>query len=83
MIAKTILTIILITSIIAGCAVATTVTTPNSQYIVKSQTDAIVSYTDDNVQISVDNRGRTPIAETILTGTVARAVSTPVQIDND
>ena len=77
-------TVFLIILILSGCAVKTKVITPaNEEYQVVSQSDAIVSYKDKSVEIHVDNRGRTPIAETILTGTMARAVSNPVNVEND
>ena len=76
-------TVFLIILLCAGCSVTTEVRSPDGNvYQVRSQSDAIVSYEDETVKIHVDNRGRTPIAETILTGTVARAVSNPVTVDD-
>jgi len=43
---------------LCGCSVKTTITLPDeSVYSIKSKSDAIVSYKNKDVEITVDNRG--------------------------
>lgn len=75
-------TIIILILLLSGCAVTTTITPgENGSIVIKSKSDSIVTYKTAAIEASVNNQGKTPIAETILTGTLARVVSNPVTME--
>lgn len=53
------LSILIVIILLSGCAVTTTVTTPDGRvYTVVSQRDALVDWQDNRNRLVVDNRGR-------------------------
>jgi len=67
---------------VVSCATSTTVTLPDGDiYEVKNKSDGVVTFTKGDVSISVDNRGRPTVFES-LTGAVIEKMPT-VQIGGD
>lgn len=70
----------------AGCAVTTTIKTdPNGTYTVRSKSDALVVMErskDDDLKITVDNRGRPGLLEQIL-GIAVTRTTVDVNVGDD
>ena len=68
--------------LLTSCAVTTTVTMPDGAvYEVKNKSDGVAAFTKGDISISVDNRGRPTVFES-LTGAVLEKAPT-VQIGGD
>ena len=74
--------IIALSYLMAGCAVTTTVTMPDGvTYEVKNKSDGVATFTRGDVSMSVDNRGRPTVFESMVGALIEKAPT--VQIGGD